>query len=90
MEALCSVYILKSLISGNFYIGSSKDPVHREYKHNTGNTKSTRNKGPWKLVFNQIFPNITIARKMENKLKKMKNKNILSQIVKDGKIKAKL
>lgn len=71
-----SVYIIQSLSNGLFYIGSSKDPFARVRKHNSGNTKSTKNKGPWKLMFQQQFPTLTEARKMESKLKKMKSRII--------------
>ena len=49
------VYILKSKQSGNYYIGHTSDIINRLEQHNAGKGKSTRNKGPWKLVYKEEF-----------------------------------
>ncbi len=56
-------------------------------EHNGSKTKSLKYLQPLKLVFKKEFANIRDARKMELKLKKFKNKNILDQIVKDQELK---
>jgi predicted GIY-YIG superfamily endonuclease len=42
---------------------------------------------PVKLVFSQKYDDIKIARKIEIKIKRFKNRKIIEQIIKDGKIK---
>ena len=48
------VYVLKS-DSGRSYIGHSKDLDNRVAEHNSGKSKATRGKGPWKLVYSEKF-----------------------------------
>jgi len=40
--------------------------------HNTGISKWTKNNGPWVLVWQKEFPNLSEARKFENLLKRQK------------------
>jgi predicted GIY-YIG superfamily endonuclease len=46
----------------------------RMTEHNSGHTTSTRNKGPWKLIFKREFKCKKESIEFENKLKKLKNK----------------
>jgi putative endonuclease len=78
------VYIIQSQKSGAYYIGSSVDPKRRLQEHNQGETKSTRNKGPWKIVLTQECVDIVTARKIELKLKKMKRRDYLEKIIQEG------
>jgi len=68
-------YILESCKSGRWYYGHSDNLERRVYEHNTGQTPSTRNKGPWKLIFNRPFGSKLEALRFEMKLKKLKNKD---------------
>ncbi len=81
------VYILRSESLGMYYIGCSDNVERRLLEHNSNQVKATRSKGPWVLVFEQEFENMTIARKIESKLKKFKSKDILERIIEDGEIK---
>ena len=78
------VYILQSCSSGKYYIGSTINVEKRISEHDTGYVISTRNKGPWILVFKQEFDNIKIARQIEIKLKKFKRKDIIMKIIQDN------
>jgi putative endonuclease len=49
------VYIIESLIDGDYYKGSSSDYRRRLSEHNKGESKFTRSKMPWKLIFAQAF-----------------------------------
>lgn len=79
------LYILKNP-KEVFYIGSTNDISRRIEEHNTGNTRSTRNKGPWVLVFSQKFENLIDARKIESRLKKFKRKDIIERIVREQRL----
>ena len=54
------VYILESLKTGRYYIGSSKDVNKRLEKHNDGHVLSTRNYRPFREVFRKEYEEIKI------------------------------
>ena len=43
-------YVLKSLKDGHFYIGITHDIEKRLKEHNSGKTRSTRNRLPFRLI----------------------------------------
>ena len=81
------IYILKSLKNGRFYIGSTNDIERRLNEHNSGKSTYTSFSRPFKLIFSQEFDNLTIARKVEYKLKQFKSKKVIINIIESGKIK---
>jgi putative endonuclease len=83
------VYILQSTKTLKYYIGSCQNIAVRISEHNAGQTTATRNKGPWTLKFQQYYPSITTARTVECKLKKLKRRDYLEQIIRDGYIRIK-
>ena len=48
-------YILQSEKSGRLYIGQTGNISQRLTYHNNGKVKSTKNKGPWVLLFYTQF-----------------------------------
>ena len=44
------VFVLQSEATGRHYVGHTSDLTQRLSQHNNGITKSTKNRGPWKLV----------------------------------------
>jgi putative endonuclease len=77
------VYILTSFKNGRFYIGSTGDIDKRLKDHNSGKVKATRNFKPLVLVFLQVYDNITHARKIEHKIKKLKRRDYIEKIIKE-------
>ena len=65
------VYVLYST-AGQKYIGLSKDPQNRLLQHNSGASRWTKDKGPWKIASTSKPMNLSEARKLENKLKRQK------------------
>ena len=49
------VYILKSEIDGNFYVGYTSDIESRMNAHNAGKVRSTKHRRPFVLVKTEIF-----------------------------------
>lgn len=81
------VYILKSIKNKKFYIGSTKNWERRLKEHQAGKTKSLRAILPVKVVFKQKFSDLATAKRIEIKLKKLKRRDYLEKIIKDGYIK---
>ena len=76
------IYVLKSLKNGKRYVGS-KDllPEDRLKKHNYGSNRFTKGNGPFKLIYQENYPNKTDARKRENFLKSGIGRKYLDQIL---------
>lgn len=82
------VYILKD-DNHRYYIGSTANPPQRYKRHLSGFVFTThRMKNP-KMVLCQEFNSIEEAKKIELRLKKLKRKDYIDKIVKDGYIKMK-
>ena len=84
------VYIIKSLTSEKYYIGSTSDIDRRLKQHISGHTHTTKRFGELKLVFSQEYDNLKDARVIERKLKKLKRKDYIKKIITDGFIKMKV
>ncbi len=82
------LYILKDE-EGKFYIGSTDNLERRIHQHKIGHTQTTKRMKNPIPVFNQEYPSLEQARKIENKLKKLKRKDYIEKIIKDGYIKIK-
>jgi putative endonuclease len=68
------VYLLLSQKDGRFYIGQTQDVQKRLQYHNSGRSKYTRNRGPWRLLAYKTFESRSDAMKEEYRLKRLKNK----------------
>ena len=73
-------YIIQSELSGRWYYGSSENPFLRLQQHNANANKSTKNRGPWKLIFLREFPTKKEAVAFELQLKSFKNKNYMQRV----------
>ena len=81
------VYILQSLRSGKYYIGSTIELYRRINQHNSGWEHTGKTLGPFELKFSQEFETIAIARSVERKIKALKRRDYIEKIIKDGLIK---
>jgi putative endonuclease len=74
-------YILKSIKTNKLYIGQTKNLERRLTEHNSNQSKSTKGKGPWELIYSKRFESRSEAVKHELKLKSIKNnKYILNNL----------
>ena len=80
------VYILKGA-RGNYYIGSTENIVERVKHHKKGYTPSTKKLSQVQLVFSQEYSTLSETRSVERKLKKLKRKDYIDNILHDGFIK---
>ncbi len=79
------IYVLKSGLTGKYYVGSSNDPERRLNKqHNLGLVRATKSGIPWRIVFSQKCQSLRAARSVEFRLKKLKSKIVLDKIIRDG------
>ena len=65
------VYILKSMGSGKYYVGQTKDIVARLDRHNRGYEKSTSPYSPWEVVWLDTKETLGEAVTLEKKLKNL-------------------
>ena len=68
------VYIIYSEKFDSFYIGYTSDMERRIIVHNSGKTHSTKNKMPWKVVYQEEFNIKLEAVRREIFLKRQRNK----------------
>ena len=70
-------YIIQSKSTDKWYYGHSDDPFKRLHQHNSGRNKSTKGRGPWKLIFHREFATKKEAVNFETKLKNLRNKEYI-------------
>ncbi|MDO8470084.1 MAG: GIY-YIG nuclease family protein [bacterium] len=63
------VYILRSKVDESYYIGVTADLRSRLKEHNSGETKSTRAKAPYQIVWYGAFMEKMMAYDFERYLK---------------------
>jgi len=80
MPAGYRVYVLQNR-DRKFYIGLSDDVARRVAQHNSGWSKWTKGKGPWKLVWQSDELSLSEARKLENHLKRQKGGHGLFHLI---------
>lgn len=78
------VYVLQSLKDKKFYIGFSHDLRKRLKDHNSGGTKSTKTRRPFKLLYYEAHLSEKDARRRERYFKTEKGKNSLRQMLRDS------
>jgi predicted GIY-YIG superfamily endonuclease len=77
------IYILED-DNGKYYVGSSTKPLERYKRHLSGFVYTThRMKNP-KIALVQEFESIEEAIKIERKIKKLKRRDYIEKMVKDG------
>lgn len=75
------IYILKSLINGKYYIGSTDDPNRRLVEHNKGLSKYTKIYRPWELLYTEKFKSLSEARQREKQIKSWKKRAAIEKLI---------
>lgn len=70
-------YIIQSETAQNLYIGQTNCLKARIERHNSDKNFTTKNKGPWKLLYKKEFKTRSEAMKHEKELKSIKNKEYI-------------
>lgn len=76
-----TVYVLRSLSTGRHYVGFAADVVQRLGQHNSGITKSTKNRGPWGLVYEEQCETRSEAARREQYWKSGQGREELKRIL---------
>lgn len=74
-------YIIKSLSTGKFYIGSTADIEKRLKRHNSGYTRSIAKNRPFQLIYNEEFKTREEAYRRERQIKSYKGGNAFKKLV---------
>jgi len=73
------VYILQSLQDSSLYTGSTNNLKRRFLEHNNGESKYTKKKWPWKLIYYEAYVIEKDARKREVFLKSGSGKKYIDK-----------
>jgi len=77
-------YVLRSSTTGRFYTGATSDIECRLSQHNSDQSRSTKNRGPWNLVHCESFQTLGDALRRERFLKTGKGREELRSILESG------
>lgn len=77
------VYVLQSVKNNKFYIGSTKDLIHRVKEHNLGQSFATKPFRPWKLIYYEANLNQEDAKRREMYLKTTQGGRLLKRRLKE-------
>lgn len=80
------VYIMRD-VKGRLYIGSTDDLARRMRQHRSKHTQTTSRMEKPVVVLSQKYGSLEIARKIERKLKRLKRKDYVERVIRDGFIK---
>jgi putative endonuclease len=75
------VYVLISLKTRQYYIGRTKNIDQRLAEHNSGLSRYTKSRGPWKLIHVEERKTLNEAEKREKFLKTGDGRQALKRIL---------
>jgi putative endonuclease len=76
------VYVLQSRVDKNIYIGVTADLRKRLKEHNLGETKSTKGRKPFELIYYEAYKDKRDATKREYNLKTGQQREIIKERLK--------
>ena len=76
-----TMYIIQSIQSGRYYIGSTDNLEKRLVRHNKGYSRYTKGKGPFKLVYKEEFAGRSEAVKREYYIKSLKSRSAIEKLI---------
>jgi putative endonuclease len=80
------IYILRSLINNQYYIGCTSDLNERLEKHNHGYVRSTKSYRPWEMMYYEEFITLKEARKRELEVKSWKSRRRIEALINKSKL----
>lgn len=64
-NSMVIVYVIRGTTCKSRYVGITKNLKERLERHNSSRNKSTKNRGPFKLIYSEDFSDYVEARKRE-------------------------
>jgi len=77
-----NVYTLQSVKDAGYYVGHTNNLEDRLKRHNEGRSGYTCGRGPWKLVYREVFDSRAEAMQREQEIKRKKSKAYIDYLVK--------
>jgi len=75
------VYIIKNDLTEKYYTGSTNNFERRLSEHNRHQTKSTKSKGMWYLIYMEEYNSNIDAIRRERKIKSFKGGNAFRRLI---------
>ena len=75
------VYVLRSVKTGRLYTGATTNLENRLVQHNSDQSRSTKNRGPWVVVHQEEFATLAEALRRERFLKAGRGRDELRGIL---------
>lgn len=75
------VYILKSKLSGKYYIGSTNNLSDRLKRHNNLESNYTKSQVPWQVIYKEKYYNLKEAYRRELQIKSYKGGNAFKKLI---------
>ena len=76
-----TVYVLRSIKDGKYYIGHTRDLSDRVRRHNENRVSVTKKRGPWHVVLEELFDTRSEAMMREIAIKRQKNRSYIDSII---------
>ena len=76
-----SVYILRSINTGQYYIGQTQNLADRIRSHNSGKVKSTLRNLPWELIWSETHATRKSAINRESEIKGWKKRDKIESLI---------
>ena len=76
-----TVYVLRSLKTGAYYVGQTKKLTERVKRHNANTEKATRGRGPWELVYSEECATRAEAWNRERNIKAQKERAYIDKLI---------
>lgn len=76
-----AAYVLESLKTGKYYIGSTADLKKRIVAHNEGRSRFTKSGIPWRLVYHEAFKSRSEAMMREKRIKSYKGGEAFKKLI---------
>ena len=74
-------YVLRSRVTGHLYTGSTSNLQARFQQHNSDESASTKNRGPWDLMHHEEFTTLAEAVRRERYFKTGRGREELKKLV---------
>jgi putative endonuclease len=78
---MINLYVLRSLVNRDLYVGICEDLRRRIKDHENGKNRYTKGLRPWELVHSETFPDWPAARKKEKYYKSGAGKEYLKSLM---------